>query len=500
VIASWDHAPWCHQPPKLAAVWLDGERIEPGEFDFDLRGLNRTMQELLEAAGLPTANPPEITAEWAGRLERGQAVGSDAPPWVKNYKYDRKKEAVVLRQGPVWHCPVRLHPDDPILTDQQWEYIAERLMKAVGIQQEGCRWIAVRHGDDHIHLMATLVSERTGKRAYPYRDYYKLRDECRALEKEFGLVETPDVDWTASRQPSRKEIGKAQRKGKAETARQELRRVVAQCAAASQSGMEFVAKLKAEGLIVRTRSDSEGTIRGYSVALPGDVTKDGDPVRYSGGALAADLTWPKLMARWETVPAPLPVPRGEDGRLSPGQRRDVLDSATAVVGQATAAVQAAVRGVATGEDVDGIAHAVGEVLSVLSRGQEDRTRGPLAEVSERYDRAARTPHRVLPRRIGPLAGRNASPPLRSCWRWRLWSPRSPPGSSREAVSIKPPPHVALPVRCQAWRSRGRPPAGQAHPGQPNHPLPGDCDTSVRRHDPSNRGSRDRDAGQAEGAL
>jgi len=31
--------------------------------------------------------------------------------------------------------------------------------------------------------------------------------------------------------------------------------------------------------------------------LPGDVTKDGNPVWYSGGKLAADLTWPKLAQR-----------------------------------------------------------------------------------------------------------------------------------------------------------------------------------------------------------
>jgi hypothetical protein len=103
------------------------------------------------------------------------------------------------------------------------------------------------------------------------------------------------------------------------------------------------------------------------------------------------------------VPAPLRVPRGEGDRLSPAQRRDVLDSATAIVRQATAAVQAAAQGVATGEDMDGIAHAVSEVLSVLNRGQEDRTRSAPPEVSERQDHAARTPHRVLPRRIGPLA-------------------------------------------------------------------------------------------------
>ena len=37
---------------------------------------------------------------------------------------------------------------------------------------------------------------------------------------------------------------------------------------------------------------------GYAVALPGDTAKDGGPVWYGGGKLAADLTWPKLRQRW----------------------------------------------------------------------------------------------------------------------------------------------------------------------------------------------------------
>jgi hypothetical protein len=88
------------------------------------------------------------------------ALGT-APPlgcagWLRHYRYDPRAEAVVLRPGYVWHCPVRLHPDDPVLADEQWQHVANRLMTATGLHQAGCRWIAVRHADDHIHLVATL--------------------------------------------------------------------------------------------------------------------------------------------------------------------------------------------------------------------------------------------------------------------------------------------------------------------------------------------------------
>lgn len=43
VVASWDGAPWLHQPDKAAAV-VGGERVEPGPFDFALGPLTTTMQ------------------------------------------------------------------------------------------------------------------------------------------------------------------------------------------------------------------------------------------------------------------------------------------------------------------------------------------------------------------------------------------------------------------------------------------------------------------------
>ncbi|MEU4674553.1 relaxase/mobilization nuclease domain-containing protein [Amycolatopsis sp. NPDC023774] len=290
-----------------------------------------------------------------------------------------------------------MHPDDPTLSDKQWEQIAERLMKATGIHQAGARWIAVRHADDHIHLVATLVSERTGKRIYPDRDWPKLRAECRKIERELGLVATAGADKTALPAPTRREKGKAERKGWAMTAREELRRVVSQCAASTSSDEEFLRQLRREGLNPKTTVGADGEVRGYTVSRPGDVTADGTPVTYSGTKLAADLTWPKLMARWASTPTAAPVERTEDGRVSRTERHDALEHAAAVVERATEQIRDG------GGDVDGIAHATGEVLTTLARGREGRELGPLAEIAERYDRAARTPHRVLPARIGPVA-------------------------------------------------------------------------------------------------
>ncbi len=407
VVASWDGAPWLHQPNPLTSVEADGEVLEPGEFDLDLAQLTVTMQRPLEEAGLPLSTPPPITPEWEKYLRWKLPLPPEAPSWVRHYRYDAAQDAVVLRRGHVWHCPVRLHPDDPVLSDEQWADIASRLMRATGIHQAGCRWIAVRHADDHIHLVATLMSERTGRPFSPRWDYPKLRAECRRLERELGLVATAAADKTAGIEPTRQEKAKAARAGRAVTAREELRRVVAGCAAAATGPEEFLRALRLEGLDPRTRVDEDGRVCGYSVALPRDLTGDGQRVRFSGARLGRDLSWPKLRHRWsaltEAPTAEAPITgapsTGADrgGRLSPAaERRAVLQRAAEVVDTAAERVRA-------GEDVDGIAHATGEVLAVLGRGCEGRDAGSWTVLADRYDRAARTPERVVPPRWGWLA-------------------------------------------------------------------------------------------------
>ncbi|GAA4009720.1 hypothetical protein GCM10022247_34820 [Allokutzneria multivorans] len=385
VVASWDGAPWLHQPPQQ-----DGQ--------FDLRQLIHTIRQPSMDAGLPQSDPPAITPEWAEHIRSGAPLPPGAPSWLQHYAYDKRTDSVQLRQGWVWHCPVRLHPSDPTLSDAQWEHIAERLMRASGIHQAGCRWIAVRHADDHIHLVATLVSENTGKRHHPHGDWVKLRKECETLEQEFGLYSTAKMDRTAKRTPTRQEIGKAERSERAETAREELARVVAQAAASASEGTEFLRLLKGEGLAPLTVSDRSGTVVGYTVSLPGDFTAAGRPVRFSGGSLARDLTWPKLAQRWSTVdePADTAADSGDDVAARQ-RRRDVLREAQVVVQRAAEAV----RGGA--ESQDGVVHAAAEVLWSVSRAREGRDAGPLAASAAGYDRAARTPHRVVPAGLGPVA-------------------------------------------------------------------------------------------------
>lgn len=89
------------------------------------------------------------------------------------------------------------------------------------------------------------------------------------------------------------------------------------------------------GAMIRLRySDRDpGQVTGYSVALPGNLTRAGNPIWCSGGKLAPDLTLPKLRCRWER-PRNDPRSAPQPGlRMSPRSARAFLRSAACSAAQ-----------------------------------------------------------------------------------------------------------------------------------------------------------------------
>ncbi|MEU9867864.1 hypothetical protein AB0C87_08450 [Actinomadura sp. NPDC048021] len=231
---------------------------------------------------------------------------------------------------PVWHLSLRAAPEDPILSDRQWAEVAEAAMARTGLAPDGdedaVRWIAVRHADDHIHVVATLARP-DGTRPKVWNDGYRIRDACRAMERKFGLRSTAPADRTAARRPKRAETEKAARIGRGESARAVLRRRVATAAAGARTEAEFFAAMGAEGVLVRLRHSTQfsGEVTGYAVALPDDLGSSGQPVWFGGGKLASDLTLPRLRRRWAPEQVDRPGARPPSGRhLSARTTRAVL--------------------------------------------------------------------------------------------------------------------------------------------------------------------------------
>ena len=293
---------------------------------------------------------------------------------------------------PVWHCSVRAAPEDKMLSDDEWAQIACDVMNRTGLspfgqEDDAVRWVAVRHGDDHIHIVA-MLARQDGRRPRVANDRYRVREACLAAEERYGLRRTAPGDRTAARRPGRPETEKAGRSGRGEAPRVTLRRQVCTAAAGASGESEFFDRLRQAGVLVRVRHSARDPrqVTGYAVALPGDTTSAGQPVWYGGGKLAADLTLPKLRMRWGDGCA--------DGPFTTDERRAVWQHAARAADQALGQIRGAAGGDEPGSAAD-TAWATADTLHAAAAALGSRI---LQDAADAYDRAARVPYgRVPPR-------------------------------------------------------------------------------------------------------
>ncbi|MFK0172913.1 relaxase/mobilization nuclease domain-containing protein [Streptomyces sp. NPDC090306] len=225
----------------------------------------------------------------------------------------------------VWHCSVRTAPEDRQLTDTEWDMVARRILAAVGIaadnDPDACRWVAVRHADDHIHIAATLV-RADGRKVFPRNDYPKAQSACRDLEKELGLRRLNPGDRTAAKRATAAELRKAERLGQHEPPRDTLRTAVRQSLAGATTEQEFLDRLDAASILVRLRKGPSGDVLGYSVALP-EAHDAGQPVWFAGATLAPDLSLPKIRARLVGAVEPRGLEAARSARPAAARRRAI---------------------------------------------------------------------------------------------------------------------------------------------------------------------------------
>jgi len=199
---------------------------------------------------------------------------------------------------------MRTAPADKMLSDDEWGQIAWDVMNRTGLcpfgqEDEAVRWVAVRHGEDHIHIVA-MLARQDGRRPRVSNDRYRVREACLAAEERYGLRRTAPGDRTAGRRPGglrrRRQGGLAGKRhlGSRCGGRCMRRRPGRRGKQSSLTGSSRPVCWCGSG---GARVDP-GQVTGYAVALPGDATAAGKPVWFGGGKLAADLTLPKLRQRW----------------------------------------------------------------------------------------------------------------------------------------------------------------------------------------------------------
>ncbi|MEW5542699.1 hypothetical protein AB1339_34260 [Streptomyces cyaneofuscatus] len=216
----------------------------------------------------------------------------------------------------VWHVSVRNATGDRRLSDTEWAEVATTMVAAAGIAPHGdehaCRWVAVRHADDHIHLLATLARQ-DGRHPRIRGDIPKMHHAARAFEARWELEAMSPLNRTARRAPATGEAEKAARRGLTEPARETLQRTVREAAARATDTTDFLTRLRDAGLRVREHHDQDGTLDGYAVALPGDRADRGSrPVWFSGRTLAYDLSLPRVRERFEPAISPENITRAHD--------------------------------------------------------------------------------------------------------------------------------------------------------------------------------------------
>ncbi|PGH49693.1 relaxase/mobilization nuclease domain-containing protein [Streptomyces sp. Ru87] len=334
---------------------------------------------------------PHLVASWMPALAPDPGRDSSATLKQLTDRLDLPVLALPKSRRParhVWHCPVRTAPGDRPLTDTEWAEVARRIVHATGIAEAGddkaCRWIAVRHADDHIHLVATLVRE-DGRRPRRHSDGIRAQAECRKIEAEFGLQILNKGDRTAAQRPTSAERSKAERTGRPDTPRETLRKSVRHSLAGAASEEEFFHRLAETGLRIDKRIAPSGDTLGYKVALPGDRNRDGEPIWFSGSKLAPDLSLPRIRQRLdaggpgEDAPA---ADRVDDRAARPARaRREAVPLAERAV---------SVLGGADDEDSAAQLVGVGELLDAIAQTSPASTRKEVAEAARAFERATRS--------------------------------------------------------------------------------------------------------------
>ncbi|MFB6716491.1 relaxase/mobilization nuclease domain-containing protein [Streptomyces sp. NPDC056237] len=297
----------------------------------------------------------------------------------------RDQQARRLDRAPkqhVWHCSVRAAPGDRILDDATWGDIARRVVAATGIaptdDPDGCRWVAVRHAPDHIHIAATKVRGDL-RTARHWNDYLTADRELAAIEKEYGLFQVVRGDRTAAKRPTRAEQEKARRTGHDKPARVRLRTLVRTAAAAATNTEEFLGLLtRTNGVLVDVLHFPSGDPRGYKVALEDDTNTEGEPVWFSGSTLSPDLSLPKIQSRLAAADIPAGNPHG---RLRPHPWH-----------QAAAATERIPHHLGQPDDEAAQAHlaALGEALDAVALTAPPDIRTELCAAASAFERATRS--------------------------------------------------------------------------------------------------------------
>lgn len=306
-----------------------------------------------------------------------------------------ERQVVGRKPAGVWHCSLSLKSDEGRLSDDLWQQISSDFVEKMGFTntenpEQSSRWVAIRHGlskagNDHVHIAVQMVRE-DGTKANVHHDFSRAQKACNELENKYGfnIVESreqgrsPAADKPAERQ-------RAQRQGRPQSDRYELRRRLRSALATATSESEYVEHLLDAGVRVqpyfqkgtRLQEGSNPEIAGYRVALPPTGHGETRSFWYAPSKLDPALAWPRIQERFEGHG------RGEAEQLMRslhGGSKPQPDRGSRLGGISPAEAEKLISGKTT---TDTLAN----VYARVSMSVETQQPGVFARLSEEYSRA-----------------------------------------------------------------------------------------------------------------
>ena len=107
-----------------------------------------------------------------------------------------------------YHLMVSFRPEDEAkLTPEIIKDIEKELAKAIGFSEHQ-RLCGVHKNTNniHMHIAYNMINPQTFTRYEPFRDYPKLHEACRRLEKKYGLVVDKGIDGTIAKTDTKKHV------------------------------------------------------------------------------------------------------------------------------------------------------------------------------------------------------------------------------------------------------------------------------------------------------
>lgn len=128
------------------------------------------------------------------RVRGGQVIGGNlgrdgdqsGSRWAQDLRAAQAMRSEI--KNAIWQTSLRAAPGDRRLSDAEWADAGQTFAEKMGFDQHP--WVMVRHGEDHVHIVTSRVSE-TGAVWHARQDFRQAQSAAKQLEQDYGLTEAP---------------------------------------------------------------------------------------------------------------------------------------------------------------------------------------------------------------------------------------------------------------------------------------------------------------------